>query len=367
MEIFFSIVIAVYITLHLIIYAGLNKSRLLKKINDKEFPFVTLIVAARNEERIIAECIASLKTLQYEQNRFEIFLVNDKSTDRTKEIMLEETGDFPQFRVIDSRPAEGGNLIGKANAIDTAIKQAKGEIIFTTDADCTIREKWLYETVKYFDDDTALVCGFTNIDYSGSIFTKVQSLDWVYLHSLASGSCGIDRILACIGNNMAFRKEVYNKLGGYGGISFSVTEDLALMREIDAVPEYKIKYPINYNCLITTEPCEDLITLIRQKKRWFKGGLDINFLGYITGIEMYLTNILLVTGFLYLNLTLYFILIAGKFLSDLLLMLPVIKIFRLKGLLLYFPFFQLYFALYGLLLPISFIFGRKIVWKGRKF
>jgi len=346
---------------------GIRRSYRLIQKSPSPLPRVTLIVAAKNEESIIAHCISYLKKLKYDRSLLEIYLVNDKSDDRTKEIMLKETAGLDHFIVIDSETDETGNLKGKANAIDTAIRKCSGEIIFTTDADCEAPPEWIKETVSYYDKETGLIGGFTNIDYSGSLFNKIQSLDWVYLHSLASGSTGIDSPIACIGNNMSFRKDVYIESGGFGKISFSITEDLALMRVIDKNKKYKIKYPVNPKCLMRTEPCPDIKTLARQKKRWMRGATDVNWLGFLMAAEYLFMNIVIVAGLAFFDLRDYLILVGIIILAELICITPITRIFRLKNLLLYYPFFKIYFTIHTLLTPLSFIFGKKLKWKGREF
>jgi cellulose synthase/poly-beta-1,6-N-acetylglucosamine synthase-like glycosyltransferase len=167
---------------------------------------------------------------------------------------------------------------------------------------------------------------------------------------------------------MSFRRDIYNEIGGFANIKFSITEDLALLREIDRNhKEYSIKYPVNPKCLMKTEPCPDLLTLARQKKRWIKGATRVNWLGYIFAFEYFVTNVLLVLGYLFLDLDVYLWLVLVIIISELISIVPVIKIFKLKKLLIYYPFFKIYFTFYSLLTPVLFLTGNKIIWKGRKF
>jgi cellulose synthase/poly-beta-1,6-N-acetylglucosamine synthase-like glycosyltransferase len=360
-----SLIIAYFLT-HLFLRYGLNKSADLKSINPSPKNKVTVIVAARNEEKIISQCIASLKKLTYNKKNLEIFLVNDKSTDATKQIMLKETEGHHFFKVIDSRPESSTNLRGKANALDTAIMQAKGEIIIGTDADCKVNKDWVQEVVQYYDKDTAMVCGVTYINSSDSVFYKMQAIDWVYLQTLASASSGINMTLSCIGNNLSFRKSVYEELGGYGNIKFSVTEDLALMQEMHA-KGFKIKYPINGKSIVETQACKSLDELFKQKRRWFRGGLKINMLGLLLGIEMYPVNLVLISGWFFLSWKIYFLFIFLKIISEVILISKPMKTYKFTFLYSYFIHFQLFFAFYGLTLPWTFLFNTKIKWKDRKF
>ncbi len=366
MVIFTIILIAAYFLTHFLLRCGLQKSISLPIVNTSLNNKVTIIVAAKNEEKIIAECISSLKKVTYNKENLEIFLVNDKSTDKTKEIMLRGTEGLSYFKVIDSRSESSTNLKGKANALDTAIKQSNGEIIIGTDADCKVSKDWVQEIVKYYDKDTAMVCGVTFINSSKSLFHKVQAIDWVYLQTLASASSGINMTLSCIGNNLSFRKSVYEELGGYGNIKFSVTEDLALMQEIHS-KGYKIKYPINRESLVETQACKDLNELFKQKRRWFKGGLKINLLGLLLGLELYPVNLILISGWIFLSWKIYFLFIFVKMISEIMLISKPIRVYNLNSLYNYFLQFQLFFAFYGLTLPWTFLFGTKIHWKDRKF
>lgn len=367
MDLLFLIISLIYLMLHLLFFYGYIRSSSLKKQTRKNKLSVSVIVAARNEEAIIANCIKFLRKLKYDKEFLEIILVNDKSTDKTKEIMINETIGYEMFKVTDSNNLETTSLKGKANAIDTAIRKASGDIIFTTDADCEVPENWIEETVKYYEDKTSMVCGFTLIKAHKSLFAKLQSLDWIYLLSIASCSSGIKMILSCLGNNLTFTKCVYNDVGGYNKVGFSVTEDLALMRTIDADKKYDIKYPLNHNAIVMTEPCYSFKELYNQKRRWFRGGTGINYLGYILGLELYAMNFLLLFGFLFLNPFAYLIIVLIKIISELLMTVPVYNKLKIKNLLKYYPLFQIYFAIYGLLLPLSFVFGKGINWKERKF
>ena len=366
MELAVLIIISFYFLLHLVFYYGLKRSEGIKKIHSDRYPFISVIVAARNEENNIGNCINSLKVINYPADRYEVILVNDNSTDSTKDIMRKLTDNHNEFIILDTIDAPKTNLVGKVKALSYAISNSNGELILMTDADCVVNENWLLETSGYFNEKTGLICGFTMIEYSYGYFSKLQALDWIYLQALASASSGINTELSCIGNNLSMSANAFNSVGGYEELKFSVTEDLALLRKIKTENKYSVVYPINPSCLVKTLPCADLKELFQQKKRWFRGGTDINLLGYILGFLLYVSNFVLLTGFLYLTPFTYIGLVLFKMISELLIILPVYRKLNYRNLIKYFPLFQLYFAVYGLLLPFTFLFGHRIVWKGRK-
>lgn len=366
MELAVLIIISLYFVLHLLFSYGLKLSYGIQKNSLESFPFISVLVAARNEEGNIERCIESLKNIKYPDNNFEIFLINDNSTDSTKNIMVECTLNRSEFTILDTIDDTASNLTGKVKALSYGISKSKGELIMMTDADCTVNENWLLETSKYYNEKIGLICGFTAIDHSFGVFSKLQALDWIYLQSLASASSGINAQLSCIGNNLSVSAKAYNSIGGYKELEFSVTEDLALLRRIIAEKRFSVIYPVDSGCLVKSLPCKDLKELYQQKKRWFRGGAGINWLGYVLGLLLYSSNAILMFGLLFLSPVNYLLFVLAKMISELLIIIPVYNKFNYRHLIKYFPLFQIYFGLYGLLLPFTFLLGYKINWKDRK-
>ncbi len=121
-----------------------------EKMNEKELPYVSIIIAARNEEKNIGKCIKSLVSQTYPQNKFEVIITDDHSTDQTVPIIKSFSED--NIRVISLADFTGNNKINsyKKKSIETALKFAKGELIVTTDADCIAPQKWLETLVSFY-------------------------------------------------------------------------------------------------------------------------------------------------------------------------------------------------------------------------
>ncbi|HWQ81762.1 MAG TPA: glycosyltransferase [Ignavibacteria bacterium] len=327
-------------------------------------PSVTILVAARNEKLNIRTCIDSLKSVLYEKELLEIILVNDNSDDDTLEIMKKETAGLNHFTILDTKDCPVSKLRGKTRALDFGFSNARGDLIMMTDADCTVSPGWINEAVKYYDYNTGMICGFTRIRHTHSLFTGLQSLDWIYLQAIAASGAGINSPLSCIGNNLSVSRKAYEAAGGYSNLEYSITEDLSLLNAVHE-KNFSVKYPVNSAMTAETAACASVRELYRQKKRWFRGGAGINLLGYFLGILLYAMNALLVSGFLYLDIQYYLSVVFLKLVSELIIIIPLYKKLELKNLMVYFPFFQLYFAAYGLLLPFTFLTGKKVQWKGR--
>lgn len=327
-------------------------------------PVVSVIVAARNEEEYIGDCVRSLLCLEYPPEKLDIIVVNDSSTDRTGDI-LEAFGPRPFLRIL-STPQSKGNLHGKTNAIELGIKYARGEIIMLTDADCTVRPSWVARTVKYFGPSTGIVGGFTLLT-TGNLFERIQCLDWLYLFSVASATVGWDIPLSVIGNNFAVRRDAYLRTGGYENIPFSVTEDFALVQAVLRHSDFRIRFPLDPLCLVQSHPCRSLRHLYRQKQRWGVGGLDMVFRGVLIMAISWLIRFLMILALIFTHFIAAALLALTIIAFDLLLLWkPMRKFSALKKLLRSFLPFEVYLTLYVLTLPIIALASKSVVWKERR-
>ncbi len=342
----------------------IGASKKYSKINEAVLPSVTVIVAARNEEENILDCIKSLNDLIYPEGKLEIIIVNDHSTDKTGEIVKSFIKDKPKFKMIV--PAGSiGSLKGKTNALANAIKISSGEIILTTDADCIVAPAWAKTIASYYKDDIGFVGGFTTQqDYNA--FAGMQAIDFVYLLTVAAGTINLGKPLSCIGNNMSYRKSVYDEVGGYEGLPFSVTEDFRLLMAIHKMKKYKIIYPLDEGALVTSKPCKDWKTLYWQKKRWGVGGMESDLIGYLVMAWGYISmGAMLLTPFLYSTVALY--LCFFKIFIDYFFIAPIFSKLNLKMKLTHFLAFEIYLIIYVLILPFIVLPNRKVKWKGRTF
>jgi cellulose synthase/poly-beta-1,6-N-acetylglucosamine synthase-like glycosyltransferase len=361
LEIIFLVAVSIYFIIIILFSLGLKKKYSL--INYEELPFASIVVAARNEEKNIAQCLVSLNKLTYPEGKLEIIIVDDFSEDSTGKIIDEYIKDKPQFKKIT--PDNNSLLIGKVNAVASAINIAVGEIILLTDADCEVNPSWAATLASYYGNDVGVVNGFTIIN-SNSIFSAIQGIDLVFLIAAASGTINMNYPVSCIGNNMSFRKQAYLDTGGYEKFPFSVTEDFILLHKISDLKKYKIIYPLLKESIIISKPCAGMKELISQKKRWGRGGITAPKFGFVIMGIAFISNFLILLTPLFFN-TVWLYLAVFKLIVDYLFLYPVLSILGIKNQLKYFLFFQVYFILYTTILPLILLFSRKINWKGRSY
>jgi cellulose synthase/poly-beta-1,6-N-acetylglucosamine synthase-like glycosyltransferase len=360
-ELIFLIIVCFYFSFLILVTIGLRKKFPRLKLGD--LPSVTIIVAARNEEKNIPSCLDSLYKLNYPEGKLEIIIVDDFSEDTTGSIIEEFIKDKPLFRKI--YPDKNSDLKGKVNAVASAVRVANGEIIILTDADCTVPPAWAETIASYYQKNVGIVNGFTVLN-NENIFSGMQSVDLIFLLASAAGTINLNYPVSCIGNNMSFRKEAYKAAGGYEKIPFSVTEDFMLLKGISKLKNYKIIYPLDIKTVVASKPCPNLKELIKQKKRWGRGGFDAPFGGQVIMGTAFLTNLMLLLSPLFFS-TVWLYLAVFKIITDYFFLFPVYNKLGVKFRLKYFLFFQVYFILYTVILPLILLFSRKISWKGRNY
>ncbi len=361
-EIIFLTALSFYFIQLIIFSIGAGKNY--DKLKDNELPSVSVIVAARNEEDNILDCMRSLDNLIYPKDKIEIILVNDHSTDKTGEIISSFIMNKPKFKSIVPNE-QIGHLKGKTNALSNAVKIARGEIILTTDADCTVSPTWAKTLASYFINEVGFVGGFTT-QKSDNAFAGMQAIDFIYLLTVAAGAQNLGKPLSCIGNNMAYRKSAYNEVGGYEKLKFSVTEDFNLLMAISKTKNCKIIYPLDEGTLVTSKPCADWKTLFWQKKRWGVGGMNSDFIGYLVMAWGFISHIcMLLTPLFFIPTVLYLCLF--KIFVDYFFVYPVFKKLKLTMKLSHFIAFEIYFIVYVILLPFFVLTNQKVKWKGREY
>ena len=340
-----------------------------RKNSSAPLPTVTVLVCARDEEINIGRCVGSLSKIDYPSELLQVLIVDDKSTDRTPEILADWQKRMPNLHVLRSGP-EIENLRGKANALAQGMDAATGEFVLVTDADSTVSPGWVREYLAFYEDGTGMVASIT-LQNDDTVFDGLQSVEWSYLLGISMAASNVNMPLSVIGNNMSVRRSAYEGVGGYRKIPFSVTEDFALYRAIWNAKSpsgklWRVRYVLTEGMTVISQACPDFKAWWRQKHRWVKGGEGLKGFGYSIVILGLAGNISMMLALFYLSLPLALLVIGIKWLADFAVMYPVLSTSNHRGLMKFFPLFELYFPFFVLSMPIM-IMQKNVKWKGRVY
>ena len=363
LEIIFLIIVSGYFIISALLVIGAKKT--FPQLADDQLPSVSIVVAARNEEKSIFSCLESLNKLIYPQNKIEIIIVDDTSTDKTEFLTSDFIKDKPQFRLVHLDEKNQGKLRGKIRAISEGIKECSGEFILTTDADCVVNPLWVKTITSYYKEDVGVVNGYTTQHVSG-VFNGMQAIDFIYLLFIAAGTINLGKPVSCIGNNMSFRKKAYEGTGGYENLPFSVTEDFRLLNSINKLKKYKVVYPLNKDALVVSKPASTLKELFHQKKRWAVGGIDAPPLGFFLMGWAFLINLFVLATPIFLS-DIWIYLVVFKISNDFFVLLPIHQRLGLQKNLKYFLLFEIYYIVYVVFLPFMVLLNKKVKWKDRVY
>ncbi len=252
----------------------LSRTKKHSPAKELHYPTVSILLAFRNEEQCLERCISGLKALNYPRDKVEILLLDDQSDDQSVEIAQNLIKDDGRFRLI-SVPESKGKLQGKMHALSYGIKFAKSEILAVTDADCYTEQDWLVDSIRYMTSKTGLLGAFTHIDdRDNSYFSKLQNNDMHILQTIAARSAFMNKPLTLLGNNMFFRRDAYDEIGGYEALDFSITEDFALMNAIQKTKKWNIVYRFpSKRSRVIAKAEKSFKDLGAQRLRWVAGGV----------------------------------------------------------------------------------------------
>ncbi len=239
-------------------------------------PVISVLVAARNEEDNIADCLHALLNQDYPSSRMEILVGDDASHDQTASIVGEFAEKNPIIRAI-AVPRDNLHLSGKARVIDYLARQASGEYFLITDADVIPGQEWATSLTSAMQSgDYDLVNGITGVRDS-----RFQDMEWIHAQGMLTALASVWKPVTAIGNNTGISRRAYWSTGGYQQIPFSLTEDLALFRAASA-KGFRLKQLFETEALSMTRAEPTASAYLQQRRRWLSGVLTLPILVQLT-------------------------------------------------------------------------------------
>jgi cellulose synthase/poly-beta-1,6-N-acetylglucosamine synthase-like glycosyltransferase len=233
-----------------------------------EDPFVSVVIAARNEGANIHRCITSVLAGDY--LNYELLVVDDSSTDSTVDIvqsLVDEKSTLgPSLTLIRGEFRPLGS--GKVNAIRRGINASSGEIIVTLDADCVVKRGWLRSMVACMEKDVGFVAGPVAYRSRRTVFRRLEALEFMSLIGVGAGAIGLGLPLICNSANAAYRRELYGRMQESASLDDFAAADEMLMLYVHNSSEYRVIFCPSAEALVETEGALSVAHFVTQRMRW---------------------------------------------------------------------------------------------------
>jgi cellulose synthase/poly-beta-1,6-N-acetylglucosamine synthase-like glycosyltransferase len=265
---------------------------------------VSVIIPARNEAHCIGNILNLLKNQTYPSEFIEIIIVDDDSTDDTYKIVnsFSEQNSLLNCKIL--RISENkSNIKYKKQAVSKAISISEGDLIITTDADCSVGPDWIKCIVTAYKKTNAkMLVGMVAYHNDNTVFEKMQHLEFLSL--IASGIAAIQSgfPIMCNGANLIYEKKAYHDVNGfYSNDKFASGDDVFLLLKIKKYFGNNSIFALtDPRTLVYTQASKTLKDFTNQRLRWASktsGYRDINIL-LVAGI-VFVFNLGILICFLY--------------------------------------------------------------------
>ncbi|MCY3682672.1 MAG: glycosyltransferase [Gemmatimonadetes bacterium] len=331
---------AAYISLIAIFLFGL--SRRSRRVNGRCLS-VSVVVPARNEAANIDACLRALAAQTYPANHLEIIVVDDRSTDDTAARIDKWTRCLPNLSRVSV--THQNYICPKKNALWQGIKHARGDIIFTTDADCRPGPNWITSNLAHFAPDVGMVIGHAPLLQNEKVLSGLLSLQALIVSTLAAGSAGIGFPLTCSGRNMAYRRKAFDEVNGFNNVGHIIGgDDVLLMRQIAQKSMWKIRFNTDADAFVPSASHPD--NLINRQVRYQSKTIHYGIPTLILALAVYIFHVILATLpiLFWVNVELFYVVgscLGIKIIADAIFLLLGSIRFKSPKLLLWFPVLEI--------------------------
>lgn len=250
---------------HALVVVFARPRRHAKKIQGN-FPSLSVLVAAKNEEAVISKLVKNLCNLEYPDGQYEVWIIDDNSTDNTQELLGQLTQEYDQLKVLRRSPQATG---GKSGALNQVLPLTKGEIVAVFDADAQVVPDLLLKVVPLFQRENvgAVQVRKAIANAQENFWTQGQmaemALDtWFQQQRVAIGGIGELR-----GNGQFVRRTALESCGGWN--EETITDDLDLTLRLH-LNQWDIE--CTFFPAVQEEGVTSAIALWHQRNRWAEGG-----------------------------------------------------------------------------------------------
>ncbi|MFQ6087006.1 MAG: glycosyltransferase [Candidatus Bathyarchaeia archaeon] len=236
-------------------------------------PPVSVLIPARNEERVIERLLLRMTELTYPKDKLEIIVVDDASMDATGSIAEKFAKRHSHIKVVHRSPAEGGR--GKADALNEGFKHAKGEIVYCFDADYYPQRDILEKlTVHFVNPEVGAVQGrITVLNEPETVVTRLVALERIGGYRVDQTARDGLRLVPQFGGTVGgVRRSLLEFLGGWTPGMLAEDTDLTFRVYLAG---FKIRYVNDAECY--EEAVDNWREYWGQRYRWARGHMQCAF------------------------------------------------------------------------------------------
>jgi len=228
---------------------------------------VSIVIAARNEENNLESLLNDIALQDYPLDLLEVSIVDDRSTDKTWEIITQFSEKYSFIRGIQIHELSE-EMTPKKNALTKAIEMTSGDIIVTTDADCRVPTTWVSSMVKSLGDNYSISIGYSQTLVSAnSLFHRFQNMDFLGIMVANAGAAGWNNYWSGSGQNLAYLRSAFEEIGGFKPVHYRISgDDMYLVQSISKIG--KATFNIDLGGSVKTTPTETVEQFVNQRSRW---------------------------------------------------------------------------------------------------
>lgn len=342
------------------------------RVRNQPIHFCVLVIG-RNEEEPIYNCISSILSQDYQQNRYELIYADDQSEDATMEVV--QNIDHPLLQTLSTEGLPPALSPKKAVITHVVEYLTNAEYIVLTDADCRVPVSWLSEWNSFLqhthsDIATAPVLGSGRSD---SLLQRYQMLEltglsWITFAGMQSGI-----LLSANGGNMVFRRSSFLQVNGFEGNTHIASGDDVFLLQKFVQLGLKTCYNNSSDAAVTTKVETTWADIIQQRVRWVKK--SSSYTHFSTRIVTVLSGLAAVSVLVSFLLTIYFdefvavftLAFILKIIGDYVLLKKATKYFNRDRLMRNFILSECIQVVTTALTCVLAIFNKRIRWKGREW
>jgi cellulose synthase/poly-beta-1,6-N-acetylglucosamine synthase-like glycosyltransferase len=269
-----------------------------KSVLSEPTQYFTILIPARNEAKVINDCLNSILAQEYPADKYEIIVIDDHSEDETSLIVKQfiSLNPFYNIRLIALHEhLPHGN---KKEGITLGVSMAKFEHILLTDADCLRGTLWLHSIAHFIQNKPARMLYAPVFFSAENTFEKIQSLEFAGLVGIGAAAIQLKNPNMCSAANLMFTKTAFESVDGYkDNMHLASGDDEFLLHKVFKKYPNEVWFLKDKRAIVSTSPNASLDQLAQQRKRWVSKSTKYDE-RYITAILVgaYLFNLSIVVN-----------------------------------------------------------------------